>query len=50
MSEIREVLSGNEDIPDSRWEAVMKEAKVEGSKGEITQDEFIVMMQKLLAG
>ncbi len=42
------MLSGNEGIPHSRWEEVLKEANIAGT-GEITEEEFISMMQKLLS-
>lgn len=48
MDEIKETLSGNENIPRSRWDEVWREAKLSGS-GEITEEEFISMMQKLLS-
>ena len=41
------MLTGNEGIADSRWDSVMKEAKVSGSD-EISLEEFIIMMKSLL--
>jgi len=48
LAEIKEALKGNEEIQESKWQEVIKEAKA-GETGEVTLPEFTKMMETLLA-
>eukprot|EP00826_Nyctotherus_ovalis_P052537 TRINITY_DN6675_c0_g2_i7.p1 TRINITY_DN6675_c0_g2~~TRINITY_DN6675_c0_g2_i7.p1 ORF type:complete len:435 (-),score=136.17 TRINITY_DN6675_c0_g2_i7:130-1434(-) len=45
--ELKEVLSGNEEIPKDRWEGIVKQVDLNGDS-EISLEEFVALMQQLL--